>query len=87
MVTFGILVLINGNEVSISVVQWSKNLGEQGVLCTIITRRYINHIRIILHMAISFIILLYIPVSFYFVLSFIGLLDLCRTKPLLVIFA
>jgi hypothetical protein len=73
--------------VSISVVQWGKCLGKQGVLHTIITRRYIDHIRIIVHMDISFIILLYIPVSFYFVLSFIRLLDLCRTKPLLAIFA
>jgi hypothetical protein len=38
-------------------------------------------------MDISFIVLLYIPVSFYFVLSFIRLPDLCRTKPLPVIFA
>jgi hypothetical protein len=30
-----------GNEVSISVVQSDKSLGKQGVLCTIITRRYI----------------------------------------------
>jgi hypothetical protein len=73
--------------VSINVVQCSKSLGKHGVLCTIITRRYIDHIRIIVHMDISFIILLYTPVSFYFVFSFIRLLDLCRTKPLLVIFA
>jgi hypothetical protein len=79
-------VKLNGNEVFISVLQWGKSLGEQGVLCTIITRRYV-HIRITVHMAISFIILLYIPVSFYFVISLIRLLDLCRTKPLLVLFA
>jgi hypothetical protein len=72
---------------SISVVQWGKSLGKQGVLCSIITRRYIDYIRIIVHMDISFIILLYTPVSFYFVLSFIRLLDLCRTKPLVVNFA
>jgi hypothetical protein len=47
---------------------------------------YTHHIRIIVHMDISFIMLLYTPVSFDFVLSFIRLLDLCRTKPLLVIF-
>jgi hypothetical protein len=102
--------------VSISVVQWGKSLGKEGVLCTIITRRYIDHIRIIAHMDISFIVLLYTRfsfyfvvsfvdhiriivhmdisfiiwiysrLSFYFVLSFIRLLDLFRTKPLLVIF-
>ena len=38
-------------------------------------------------MDISFIILLYTTVSFDFVELFIMLLDLCRTKPLLVIFA
>jgi hypothetical protein len=70
--------------VSLSVVQWSKNAGKQGVLCTVITRMYIDHIRIIVHMDISFIVLLY---TIYFVLSFIRLLDLCRTKSLLVIFA
>jgi hypothetical protein len=36
---------------------------------------------------IPFNILHYTPVSFCFLLSFIRLLDLCRTKPLLVIFA
>jgi hypothetical protein len=72
--------------VSINVVQWSKRFGEQGVICTVITRRYIDLIRIIVHMSMSFIILLYIPVSFYFVIPFIRLLNLCRTKLLLVIF-
>ena len=60
----------------VKVVQWSESLGEQGVLCTTITRRYIDHFRIVLRIDISFIILLYIPVSFYFVLLFIKLLDL-----------
>jgi hypothetical protein len=41
------------------VVQWSKSAGEQGVLCTVITRMLLDHIRIIVHMDISFIILLY----------------------------
>jgi hypothetical protein len=50
--------------VSLSVVQWSKSAGEQGVLCTVITRMLLDHIRIIVHMDISFIILLYTPVSF-----------------------
>ena len=45
-----------------SVVQWSKSLGRQGVLCTIITRMLLDHIRIIVHMDISFIISLYTPV-------------------------
>jgi hypothetical protein len=31
--------------VSLSVVQWSKSAGKQGVLCTIITKLFINHIR------------------------------------------
>ena len=57
------------------------------LVVTIITRRYTDHIRKIVHMAIPFIILLYIPVSFYLLLSFIRLLDLCRTKPFLVNFA
>jgi hypothetical protein len=73
--------------VSLSVVQWSISAGEQCVLCTVITRMFIDHIRIIVHMDISFIILLYTPVSFYFVVSFIRLLDLRRTNPRLVIFA
>jgi hypothetical protein len=73
--------------VSLSVVQWSKSAGEQCVLCTIITRMLLDHIRITVHMDMSFIILLYTPVSFYFVVSFIRLLDLRRTKLLLVIFA
>jgi hypothetical protein len=73
--------------VSISVVQWSESLCEQCALRTVITRRYIDHIRIIVHVTISCIILLYTPVSFYFVQSFTKLLDLFRTKPLLVIFA
>jgi hypothetical protein len=60
---------------------------EVGVLCTIITGRYIDHIRIIVHMPISFIVLLYSRVLFYFVLSFTRLLDLFRTKALRVIFA
>jgi hypothetical protein len=29
--------------VSLSVVQWSKSAGEQGVLCTVITRMFIDH--------------------------------------------
>jgi hypothetical protein len=53
-----------GNEVSLSVVQCSKSADEQCVLCTVITRMLLDHIRIIVHMDISFIILLYIPVSF-----------------------
>jgi hypothetical protein len=52
----------------------------------VIARRYMDPIMIIVQMDISFITMLYIPVSFHFVLSFIRLLDLCRTKPLLVIF-
>ena len=47
----------------ISVVQWSKSVGEQGVLCSVITRMYIDHIRIIVRMDISFIILIYIFIS------------------------
>ena len=43
----------------ISVVQWGKSLGEQGVLCTIITRRYIDHIRIIVHMDFFYYIAFY----------------------------
>ena len=54
----------------LSVVQWSTSAGEQSVICTVITRMYIDHIRIIVQMDISFTILLYIHVSFYFVLSF-----------------
>jgi hypothetical protein len=50
--------------VSLGVVQWSKSAGEQGVLCTVIMRMILDHIRIIVHMDISFIILLYTPVSF-----------------------
>jgi hypothetical protein len=50
--------------VSLSVVQWSKSTGEQGVLCTVITRMLLDHIRIIVHMDIYIIILLYTPVSF-----------------------
>jgi hypothetical protein len=50
--------------VSLSVVQWSKSAGEQGVLCTVITIMLLDHIRIIVHMDISFIILFYTPVSF-----------------------
>jgi hypothetical protein len=73
--------------VSLSVAQWSKSAGEQVVLCTVITRMYVDHIKIILKMGIYFIILLYTPVSLYYVLSFIRLLVLCRTKPLLVMFA
>jgi hypothetical protein len=42
-----------------SVVQWSKSAGEQGVICTVITRMLLDHIRIIVHMDISCIILLY----------------------------
>jgi hypothetical protein len=42
--------------VSVSVVQWNKSAGEQGVLCTIITRMFIDHIRIIIHMVISFLL-------------------------------
>jgi hypothetical protein len=56
--------------VSISVVQWNKSAGKQGVLCIIIIRRYIDHIRIIVHMDIYFTTLFYIPVSFCFTLSF-----------------
>jgi hypothetical protein len=33
--------------VSLSVVQWSTSAGEQSVICTVITRRYTDHIRII----------------------------------------
>jgi hypothetical protein len=72
--------------VSIIVVQWGKSLGKQSVLCTIITRKYTDHVTIIVHMDIYIIILLYTPVSFHFVLSFIRLLDLCRTNPRLVTF-
>ena len=72
---------------SLSVVQWSRSAGEQCVLCTVIMRMLLDHIRIIVHMDISCIIFLYTPVSFYFVVSFTKLLDLFRTKPLLVIFA
>jgi hypothetical protein len=50
--------------VSLSVVKCSKSAGEQGVLCTVITRMLLDHIRIIVHMDISFIILLYTSVSF-----------------------
>jgi hypothetical protein len=50
--------------VSLSVVQWSESAGEQGVLCTVITRMLLDRIRIIVHMDITFIILLYTPVSF-----------------------
>jgi hypothetical protein len=50
--------------VSLSVVQWSKSASGQCVLCTVITRMLLDHIRIIVHMDISCIILLYIPVSF-----------------------
>jgi hypothetical protein len=46
------------------VVQCSKSAGEQCVLCTVITRMLLDHIRIIVHMDISFVILLYTPVSF-----------------------
>ena len=49
-----------------------------------IIRKYIDHIRIIVHMDISFIILIY---TLYFVLSFIKLLVLCRTNLLPVNFA
>jgi hypothetical protein len=52
-----------------------------------ITKSHIDHIRIIVHMDISFITMLYIFVSFCFVLSFIRLLNLCRTNLLLVNFA
>jgi hypothetical protein len=38
--------------VSLSVVQWSKSAGEQGVLCTVITRMLLDHISIIVHMDI-----------------------------------
>jgi hypothetical protein len=31
----------------LSVVQWSENAGEQCVLCTVITRMLLDHIRII----------------------------------------
>jgi hypothetical protein len=45
--------------VSLNVVQWSKSAGEQCVLCTVITRMLLDHIRIIVHMdIITFIILL-----------------------------
>jgi hypothetical protein len=50
--------------VSLSVAQWSKSAGEQCVLCTIIMRMLLDHIRITVHMDTSFIILLYTPVSF-----------------------
>jgi hypothetical protein len=50
--------------VSLSVVQWSKSAGEKCVLCTIITRMLLDHIRIIVHKNISFIILLYSTLSF-----------------------
>jgi hypothetical protein len=51
--------------VSLSVVQWSKSAGEQRVLCTVITRMLLDHIRIIVHMDISCIILLYTAVAEY----------------------
>jgi hypothetical protein len=38
--------------VSLSVVQWSESAGEQCVLCTVITRMLLDHIRIIVHMDI-----------------------------------
>jgi hypothetical protein len=50
-------------------VKWSEDLGEQGIL-QFITRSYIDHIRIILHMAISFIILLYIPVFLFCIIVY-----------------
>jgi hypothetical protein len=50
--------------VSLSVVQWSESAVEQCVLCTAITKMLLDHIRIIVHTDISFIILLYIPLSF-----------------------
>jgi hypothetical protein len=59
------MVKLIGNEVSISVVQWSESLCEQCALCTVITRRYIDHIRIIVHVTISCIILLYTPVFLF----------------------
>jgi hypothetical protein len=46
------------------VVQWSKSAGEQCVLCTVITRMSLDHIRIIVRMDIPFIILLYTEVPF-----------------------
>jgi hypothetical protein len=46
------------------VVLWSISTGEQCVLCTVITRMLLDHIRIIVHMDISCIILLDTPVSF-----------------------
>jgi hypothetical protein len=54
------------------VVQWSKSAGEQCVLCTVITRMLLDHIRIIVHMdIITCIILLYTSVFFYFLVLFI----------------
>jgi hypothetical protein len=47
------------------VMQWSKSAGEQCVLCTVITRMLLDHIRIIVRMDISCIILLYTPVAEY----------------------
>ena len=41
---------------SLSVVQWSKSAGEHCVLCTVITRLLLDHISIIVHMDISFLL-------------------------------
>ena len=60
-----IKVKLFGNKVSVSVVQWGESLGEQGVLCIIISRRYIHHIRIIVHIDIPSVILLYTFIFLY----------------------
>jgi hypothetical protein len=69
-----IKVKLFGNEVSVSVVQWGESLGKQGVLCIIISRRYIHHIRIIVYMDIPFIILLY---TLYFFVRIVFSVLLC----------
>jgi hypothetical protein len=56
MFRFSLSQIMISSLLSLSVVQWSKSADEQGVLCTIITRMFIDHIRIIVHMDISFLL-------------------------------
>ena len=57
-----------------SVVQWGESVGKHGVLCIIITRKYVHHIRIIVHMDISFIVL---PYTLFFVRIVFSVLLCC----------